>query len=163
MNTKGNPKNGAKKKSEIDNKIHNIKRRTKTGITKDTPLSPKEQAFVNYYIECNSGTEAAKRAGYAPKSANVTASKLLTKPNVAFHIEKIREEMRRDSIATGAEVMEYFTKVMRGEERDQFDLDIPIGERTRAAMELAKRTTDIENRQKGVADNKVEIHIDWKR
>lgn len=152
---KGNPKNGAKKKSDIS--LPNKQR------TKDTPLTAKEEAFVRYYIESNNQTQAAIKAGYSEKSAKQLSCRLLTKVNVLYHIEKAKEEMRRDSIATGAEVMEYFTKVMRGEERDQFDLDIPIGERTRAAMELAKRTTDIENRQKGVADNKVEIHIDWKR
>ena len=35
--------------------------------------------------------------------------------------------------------MEYLTSVMRGEAKDQFDLDASLSERTRAASELAKR------------------------
>lgn len=35
--------------------------------------------------------------------------------------------------------MEYLTAVMRGEKKDQFDLDPSLSERTRAASELAKR------------------------
>ena len=38
--------------------------------------------------------------------------------------------------------MEYLTRVMRGEEKDQFDLEISIAERTKAAQELAKRIVD---------------------
>ena len=71
--------------------------------------------------------------------------------------------MTKASIATAQEVMEYFTKVMHGEIKDQFGLDAPLSERTRAAQELAKRTVDIDNRNKGQADAKVEISLNWKR
>ena len=47
------------------------------------------------------------------------------------------------SIADAAEVMQYFTSVMRGEIKDQFGLDAPLAERTKAAVELAKRKVDI--------------------
>ena len=72
-------------------------------------------------------------------------------------------EARTESVAAATEVMEYFTRVMRGEEKDQFGLDAPLSERTRAAQELAKRTIDIENRMTGVSDQKVEIKLDWSR
>ena len=57
--------------------------------------------------------------------------------------------------------MEYFTKVMRGEINDQFGLEAPLNERSKAAQELAKRTIDIENRMKGIPDQSVGIQIDW--
>lgn len=59
--------------------------------------------------------------------------------------------------------MQYFSSVMRGEVKDQFGLEAPLSERTKAAQELAKRTVDILNRQNGVADQKVEIKLDWSR
>ena len=71
--------------------------------------------------------------------------------------------MKSSSIASAQEVMEYFTRVMKGEEKDQFGLDAPLSERTRAAQELAKRTVDIENRIQGRADNVIEIKLDWQR
>ena len=46
-------------------------------------------------------------------------------------------------IASAAEVMQYFTAVMRGEVKDQFGLDAPLAERTKAAVELAKRKVDV--------------------
>lgn len=73
------------------------------------------------------------------------------------------EEARKETQATASEVMEYFTKVMRGEEKDQFGLDAPLSERTKAAQELAKRTIDIENRASGKADERIEIKLDWSR
>ena len=50
--------------------------------------------------------------------------------------------MDKHRVADGQEVMEYFTKVMRGEVKDQFGLDAPLSERTKAAQELAKRLLD---------------------
>lgn len=73
------------------------------------------------------------------------------------------EEARKETQATANEVMEYFTKVMRGEEKDQFGLEAPLSERTKAAQELAKRTIDIENRASGKADERIEIKLDWSR
>lgn len=75
----------------------------------------------------------------------------------------ITEELEPETVATAQEVMSYFTSVMRGEVKDQFGLEAPLSERTRAAQELAKRTIDIENRQRGNADQVVEIKLDWTR
>ena len=59
--------------------------------------------------------------------------------------------------------MEYFSSVMRGDIKDQFGLDAPLSERTKAASELAKRTIDIENRRAGEPDQLVAVKLDWKR
>ena len=47
--------------------------------------------------------------------------------------------MESDKIADIEEVMQYLTSVMRGEKKDQFDMDASLSDRTRAAGELAKR------------------------
>ena len=57
--------------------------------------------------------------------------------------------------------MEYLSKVMRGEVKDQFGLEAPLSERTKAAVELAKRTVDLDNKLNGKADAVVEIKLDW--
>lgn len=58
------------------------------------------------------------------------------------------QEAHKEAVMNAQEVMEYFTSVVRGEVKDQFGLDAPLSERTRAAIELARRTVDIENREK---------------
>ena len=45
-------------------------------------LTPKQSAFIDEYIVCRNGAEAARRAGYGVLSARVTASRLLTKANI---------------------------------------------------------------------------------
>lgn len=47
--------------------------------------------------------------------------------------------MQSERIADAEEVLRYLTKVMRGEVKDQFDLDPTIQDRTKAAELLGKR------------------------
>lgn len=126
-------------------------------------LDARQRAFCEYFIECNSPKEAAIKAGYPESQAGSIAKKLLKNKDVANNINSFRKELQRSSIASAQEVMEYFTKVMNGEIKDQFGLDAPLSERTRAATELAKRTVDVENRLQGKADSVVEIKLDWSR
>lgn len=147
----------AKIKKQTKNKT------TKLNIPENRPLTPKQELFCYYYLETGNGQQSAIRAGYAEKTARITASRLLTYDNVKKKIRESMEETKKNSIATAQEVMEYFTKVMNGEIKDQFNLDAPLSERTRAAQELAKRTVDIENRANGKADAVVQIKLDWTR
>lgn len=124
-------------------------------------LTDKQEAFCYAYVELNNGTQAAIKAGYSKKTAREQASRLLSKVNIQSKIAELRKPEQERSIATAQEVMEYFTKVMNGEILDQFGLEAPLAERTKAAQELAKRTVDIDNRNKGNADAKIEIKLDW--
>ena len=57
-------------------------------------------------------------------------------------------EMRADErIAKPEEVMRFFSEVMRGEVKDQFDLDAQLADRIKAGVELMKRYTCIEERE----------------
>lgn len=89
--------------------------------------------------------------------------RLMHQENVKAEINRIMDEIKKESVATADEVMQYLTAVMRGEVKDQFGLDAPLTERTRAAQELAKRTVDIQNREAGKADSLVSIKLDWSR
>lgn len=51
-------------------------------------LNERQLAFVKEYLTDLNGTQAAIRAGYAAKGAEVTASKLLTNPKVAAEIAR---------------------------------------------------------------------------
>lgn len=126
-------------------------------------LNQKQSLFCQYYAETGNGMQSAIKAGYAAKTATITASKLLTKTSVTDEIARIRGKMEERHIATGQEVMEFFTKVMNGEIKDQFGLDASLGDRTKAAQELAKRTVDIDNRIAGKSDSVVAIKLDWRR
>ena len=107
-------------------------------------LTPKQKAFADYYIECGNATEAAKRAGYSESSARQIGTENLSKPSISAYIAEHVKPKEDNRIATGQEVMEFFTAVMRGEVLDAFDLPPSLADRKDAAKELAKRTVDVE-------------------
>ena len=102
-------------------------------------LNQKQIRFVQEYMKTNNITHSAIDAGYSPKTAHVQGSRLLSNVKVSAYINAINERLESDKIADIQEVMEYLTSVMRGEKKDQFDLDASLSDRTRAASELAKR------------------------
>lgn len=105
----------------------------------DKKLTPKQKAFVDYYIELGNATEAAIRAGYNKKTARQIGSMNLTKVDIKQCIEERLAKIEDARIAKGEEVLQYLTKVMRGEEKDQFGLDPSLQDRTKAAELLGKR------------------------
>lgn len=102
-------------------------------------LNKRQIDFVQEYMKTNNVRQSAIKAGYSPKTASVQGSRLLTNVKVSTYIQAINERLESDKIADIQEVMEYLTSVMRGEKKDQFDLDPALSERTKAASELAKR------------------------
>lgn len=102
-------------------------------------LTKRQIDFVQEYMKTNNVRQSAIKAGYSAKTASVQGSRLLTNVKVSAYIQAITERLESDKIADIQEVMEYLTSVMRGEKKDQFDLDPALSERTKAAGELAKR------------------------
>lgn len=51
-------------------------------------LTQRQQMFVDEYLVDLNGKQAAIRAGYSPKTAEVQASRLLTVVKVPAHIDK---------------------------------------------------------------------------
>lgn len=69
--------------------------------------------------------------------------------------------MEKKSIATAQDVMEFFTKAMNGDIKDQFGLEATLGDRLKAGVELAKRTVDIDNKLAGKTDPNINITLSW--
>lgn len=102
-------------------------------------LTPKQKAFCEFYIETGNATEAAKKAGYKGQNLNRIGTENLSKLVIKEYLEKRISELDSKRIANADEVLEYLTKVMRGQEKDQFGLEISIQDRTKAAELLGKR------------------------
>ncbi|MCI8309090.1 MAG: terminase small subunit [Clostridia bacterium] len=100
-------------------------------------LTEKQKRFIDFYIETANATESAKRAGYSEKTAKNIGAENLTKLN--FFIQERLQQLENNRIASADEVLKYFTKVMRGEEKDQFGLDAALKDRNFAAKCLAQR------------------------
>lgn len=138
-----------------------------TSPKKDDPLSAEERLFINEFLKCSNVSEAGSRLpsmqGKSRPACAEKGKRMLEKPRIQAELGRIMEEIKQENIATATEVMTYLTSVMRGEVKDQFGLDAPLSERTKAAQELAKRTVDIENRKSGEPDQLVAIKLDWSR
>jgi phage terminase small subunit len=62
-------------------------------------LTAKQARFVDEYMVCLNGAEAARRAGYSKKTARAIASENLRKPEIAAEIAK-RKKKVTDQIAS---------------------------------------------------------------
>ena len=117
-------------------------------------LTPKQKAFADYYLETGNATEAARRAGYSEDTARQIGAENLTKPAIVAYIEERTDKIKSDRIATIDEVLSFYTKVMRGEEKDQFGLDPSLTDRIRAGQELVKRlSVSNANKQNKMQEN----------
>lgn len=124
------------------------------------PLTPKKQAFCEYYIQTQNATEAAKKAGYSEKTAYSQGSRLLKGADVAEYIKARMDEQSAALIATSDEVLRFLTSTMRGEVKDQFDLDPSLADRLKAAEDLMKIHQAAEARKEaaGMTDDVVIIN-----
>lgn len=126
-------------------------------------LNTRQKKFCRLYVKYGNGHRAAKEAGYSDKGSNLDAqaSVLLRNPKIVAEIARIAKPKEGKQIADAEEVMDFYTRAMRGEIKDQFNLDPTLADRLKAANELAKRTVDIQNRVEGKADSLVAIKFDW--
>lgn len=84
-------------------------------------LTPKQQAFADYYIQTGNATEAAIKAGYSEKTARITGCENLTKPNIQQYIEDKQKELENNRLADMTEVREFWTEAMRNSENSMKD------------------------------------------
>lgn len=122
-----------------------------------TNLTDKQLLFATEYIKTANATQAALKAGYSENSARQQGSRLLSNANVSQYIQSHMEKKNKSTIATADEVLEYLTKVMNGEEKDAFGLDVSIADRTKAAELLGKRHMLFTDKVK--LDAEIEIDI----
>lgn len=155
-NIKQNTKNNTKQKRTATRK-----RKYLCKTHDGHPLTPQEALFIDKYIELGNQRQAVIEAGYHTKNPGGYAYNIMGKEYISGEIAYRLKQLEEESIANAVEILQYFTSVMRGETKDQFGLEVPISERTRAAQELAKRKIDIPNRVNGKEQAQVVISLDW--
>ena len=115
-------------------------------------LTPKQKAFADYYIECGNASEAARRAGYSPKTAEKIGSENLQKPEISAYIQERMAQQDASRVASADEVLRFYSSVMRGQEKDAFGLDPSLADRLKAADTLMKRNAIGAETQKGTLE-----------
>ena len=99
------------------------------GKTKDG-LTPKQKRFAKEYVKTGNGAEAARRAGYSKRRANVTAAENVAKRSVQEFIEELGAEAEVIKGLTIEHIMAMLAKEARTAETD--------GARVRAQELLGK-------------------------
>ena len=118
-------------------------------------LTVKQRRFVDAYIETGNAAEAARRAGYKSRNADVMGRENLRKHTVRKVLEARLKEIEDKRIAKAREVMEFLTSSMRGEIKEEavvvegvgdgcsaariIEKQIGANDRIKAAVQLAKR------------------------
>lgn len=111
-------------------------------------LTHKQRLFADEYIKSGNATQSAIKAGYATKAAYRTGAENLRKPQIKAYIDGRMAEIESHKIADAKEVLQYLTRVLRGEETEEIPDSVDGGtikrpplikDRTAAAREIMKR------------------------
>lgn len=118
------------------------------------PLSIKESKFIDQFLATGNLNQSLKESG-------LTLRAVTGKDYITDEIQYRLEELKKETIADADEIMQYFTKVMRGEIQDQFGLDAPLSERTAAAKELARRVIDVEQMEQMMVQPEIKVTLNF--
>ena len=81
-------------------------------------LTPKQQRFADEYIISGNAYQSALKAGYSENYAKARSSEMLDNVGIKKFLDDKMDAMANKSIADQKEVMEYLTRLMRGEEKE---------------------------------------------
>jgi len=96
-------------------------------MPKTDGLTIKQKRFIDYYIQSANAADSARKAGYSAKSARYVGLELLAKPNIRAAIQSRLAELDSERTADTKEILEYLTKVMRGEAQEEVVVNVGTG------------------------------------
>lgn len=102
-------------------------------------MTPKQKKFCEYYLQSGNAADAARKAGYSPKTADAIGRENLRKPTISAYIAERMGNQDKKLVADADEVLRFYSAVMRGEVKDQFGLDASLTDRLKAGDSLMKR------------------------
>lgn len=105
-------------------------------------LTPKQKAFADEYIK-NGGnaSDAARKAGYAERSARDIGNENLTKPHISSYIaekQSLIEKQKGTDIMSLAEIQQRRSMIARGELTDSFGFAPDFSDQLKSMNDLEK-------------------------
>lgn len=85
----------------------------------DKKITLKQKKFADEYIISGNIYQSMLAAGYSEAYAKSDGCKILENPSVKYYIQERMKELDSCKIADAQEVLEYLTRVLRGEETDE--------------------------------------------
>lgn len=117
----------------------------------DRGLTDQEKALAHRILVTNNPRQSALDVGYSESYAKSNVYQTMKKPAFTAFMKDIAHQMNYDNnVATELEVLEYLTRVMRGEvteetlynvgnyQQEVIDLGVGVKDRTKAAELLGK-------------------------
>ena len=92
-------------------------------VTRVAKLTPKQQRFVEEYLIDLNATQAAIRAGYSAKTAEVIGHENLRKPNIQSEIDKVMGERSARTEITADRVLREYARLGFFDPRKLFNDD----------------------------------------
>jgi phage terminase small subunit len=131
-------------------------------------LTLKQQRFADEYIISGNATDAAIKAGYSKKTANVIGVENLIKPNIKSYIDEKLKELSDKKIADQQEVLAYLTSVLRGETQSEIVVVEGQGEGVSRAKPIQKapdererlKAAELLGKRMGLFKERVELSTD---
>jgi hypothetical protein len=105
-----------------------MSKKKQSKATADDRLTKQQEKYVNYLIRGDSQRQAYMKAypnskKWKPSSVDAEASKMLAIPKVSTRhrelMQDVKDNLVKDTIATQQEALEFFTRLMRREEKEQ--------------------------------------------
>lgn len=94
-------------------------------------MNQRKRAFCEAYLISGNATDAAREAGYSPRSARSIGQRLLTFDDVREYLERRNQEISAANTAQMEEVRQFWTATMRDE-------NLKPADRLKASELLAK-------------------------
>ncbi|WP_338468713.1 terminase small subunit [Clostridium botulinum] len=101
-------------------------------------LTPKQKVFGDEYLQTGNATEAAIKAGYSKKTARFIGNENLTKLYIKNYIDERMKQLEDERIAKANEVLQYLTRVIRGQETEEVVVTENIGDFMSEAKTIKK-------------------------
>lgn len=131
-------------------------------------LTARRMRFCDEYLIDLNATQAAIRAGYSKKTAQVISAELMADPRVKQFIADRMAEKESELIADQNEVLKYLTSVMRGDTQSEIVVVEGTGDGCSEARAMQKapdekerlKAAELLGKRYGLYTEKVETDID---
>ena len=136
-------------------------------------LTLKQERFIQEYLIDLNATQAAIRAGYSKKTASAIGLENLRKPRIKQAIDEKLKQIDDEKTADAKEIREFWTRVMRGEEKDtvlryeneghqvETEIDVSMKDRIRASELMGKSYAMFTDKVDSNIDMDLHIEVDY--
>lgn len=118
-------------------------------------LTLQQKIFADEYIRNGGNAEAAARvAKYSESYTKHHAHEIVGKSGVSEYIAERLAVIDSEKICTLKEIQEFRSRVLRGEEKDQFGLEVSVSDKAKVANDLEKslRIKEEKDRERAAAE-----------